>query len=201
MKQPLAKWLAILPWRQKNIRHCRISGPSVNVFKAPIDLMSKMAKFDWVEEILRENLKAEFWQYKFTPDETKVGNDVPALIPSNLVPLLEEFLYEHRINLVGDTDCDLLFPNENGKMMFENGLNYLVGELTIRHAGKRLSPHTYRHIVAYTWLDAHPEDYLTLSMLLWHTNINTTIRIYGCRFDQSNAMCRMEKWLAERKRK
>jgi hypothetical protein len=45
------------------------------------------------------------------------------------------------------------------------------------------------------YLGKATEDYLTLSKILWHTNINTTIRIYGRRFNESAALCRMEKVL------
>jgi integrase len=53
----------------------------------------------------------------------------------------------------------------------------------------------FRDIYAYMWLEKFPEDYLTVSKLLWHKNINTTINIYGRRFNESAALCRMESML------
>jgi integrase len=79
-------------------------------------------------------------------------------------------------------------------------MTIIVGELTLRHVGKRITPHTFRHILAYAWLDAHPKDFLTLSKILFHTNINTTLRCYGARFNESNGACGMEKWVESRKR-
>jgi hypothetical protein len=38
-------------------------------------------------------------------------------------------------------------------------------------------------------------DYLTLSKLLWHRNIQTTIRKYGWMCNESSALCRMERVL------
>ena len=51
-----------------------------------------------------------------------------------------------------------------------------------------------------TWLEQHPADYLTLSKMLWHSNINTTIQIYGSRFNESSGVRAMEAWLDERSR-
>jgi len=64
-----------------------------------------------------------------------------------------------------------------------------------------VTPHLFRDIVAYTWLKAHSEDFLTLSKMLWHSNIKTTIDTYGGRFNESSGVCAMESWLDERETK
>jgi hypothetical protein len=56
-------------------------------------------------------------------------------------------------------------------------------------------------IVAYEWLRTHPEDFLTVSKLLWHRNLNTTLRIYGSRFDESTGVARMDDWRSSRSKK
>jgi integrase len=76
-----------------------------------------------------------------------------------------------------------------------------VCALTLRHAGRRVSPHPFRDIVAYTWLKEHPKDFLTLSKMLWHSNINTTLQIYGSRFNESSGVCATESWLDGREAK
>jgi integrase len=53
----------------------------------------------------------------------------------------------------------------------------LVAQLVFEHAGRRVTPHIFRDIFAYAWLDDHPEDFLTLSKILWHQSINTTLRV------------------------
>jgi len=53
--------------------------------------------------------------------------------------------------------------------------------------------------VAVAWLDHHPEDYLTISKLLWHQDLVTTLQVYGRNFDESHAVCRMEGWLKSRR--
>jgi hypothetical protein len=37
-----------------------------------------------------------------------------------------------------------------------------------------------------------------LSKLLWHRNINTTLKEYGSRFNESNGVAAMEAWLEQR---
>jgi hypothetical protein len=49
-----------------------------------------------------------------------------------------------------------------------------------------------------TWLENNPEDYLTLSKLLWHRNVQTTLKVYGRNFDESYGVRRMEEWLEKR---
>jgi integrase len=194
----LIKWLVTLAWRQRNIRQCRIGGPHPNVFKGQIDPSDRMAKFDWVERELRQNPSAEFWQFRFSAPETKIGKRVRGLIPSSLISLLQEYVAEYRPYLVEDSDCDLLFPNDAASTMFMNGIDYLVGELTLRYGGKPLSTHIFRHILAYAWLKDHPDDYLTLSKILWHTDIKTTLNTYGAGYDESNGVCGMETWVDSR---
>jgi len=54
--------------------------------------------------------------------------------------------------------------------------------------------------VAVAWLDHHPDDYLTISKLLWHQDLVTTLQVYGRNFDESHAVCcRMEAWLTSRR--
>ena len=60
--------------------------------------------------------------------------------------------------------------------------------------GHRVTPHLFRDIVAYAWLKANPKDYLTLSKMLWHKNVSTTIYYYGSRFNDSSASVAMESW-------
>lgn len=57
-----------------------------------------------------------------------------------------------------------------------------------------MSPYVFRDAFAYEWLTSHPDDYLTV-FLLWHTNIQTTLKIYGAQFNESSAVCRLDEWL------
>jgi integrase len=54
------------------------------------------------------------------------------------------------------------------------------------------------HNLGYRWLDDHPEDYLTLSKILWHSDVRTTLRIYGRNFDESNGAAKVDEWLKKK---
>jgi integrase len=194
----LMKWLPILPWRQRNVRECRIGGPNPNLFRARILPFSDIDRPEWV---LREELKnpgADFWQFHFNPDETKTGIDVQAILPRQLISLLEEYLRGHRKNLLRGADPGTLFLNQNGRPMTEDQVTVVVGDLTQTYCGKRVTPHPFRDIVAFTWLKEHSKDYLTLSKMLWHADVNTTVRMYGSRFNESCGVSAMDSWLEKR---
>jgi len=200
MQQLLMMWLLILPWRQRNIRECRVSGPEPNLFKGPICPGSELTKPAWVIQEEQTTLGAQFWQFRFKPIETKTGAPIHALLPKQLVPILEEYLSEHRPNLLRGNYSDTLFLNRRGGPIDSIIMSQLVRELTFRYAGRQVTPHRFRDIVAYAWLLDHPDDYLRLSKLLWHRNINTTLRIYGARFNESSGVVAMESWLEERQK-
>jgi integrase len=197
----LMRWLPILPWRQRNVRECRISGPDPNLFRQKISPFSDVDKPEWLMQAESKNPEEEFWQFHFNPDETKTGIDVQAVLPRSLISLLEEYLRDHRANLLKGPDPGTLFLNEKGRPMTEDQITVLVGDLTQMYGGKRVTPHPFRDVVAFTWLKAHPKDYLTLSKILWHADVNTTIRMYGSRFNESCGVTAMDSWLEEREKK
>jgi integrase len=193
----LMQWLVILPWRQRNLRECRIGIKSerANLFNAEIEQWDSVAKPKWVEEKLRVNPREKFWQYHFREDETKNGREVRSILPRRLVPLLENYLEHYRPLLIEGNDPGTLFVNKDGVPLNDARMETLVSKLTLRHAGRRVTPHIFRDIWAYWWLSGHPEDYLTVSKKLWHRSLQTTLRIYGCKFDESQADCRVEEYL------
>jgi hypothetical protein len=180
----LMQWMTILPWRQRNIRLCKLASKEANgnLFKAEIPSFSTLATPKWVDEQRKSNPKAEFWQFYFRADETKTGQVVQSLLPRQLVPILEEYL-RLRPLLVKGEDPGVLFVNLRGHAFNSMGLGDLVAKLTVRYAGRRVTPHLFRDIFAHRWLQDNPEDYLTLSKILWHRNLNTTLQIYGRNFD------------------
>jgi hypothetical protein len=56
----------------------------------------------------------------------------------------------------------------------------------------------FRDVIAFKWLKEHPKDYLTLSKMLRHKNVQTTIEIYGAQYNESSGVCAMEAWLEAR---
>ena len=159
-----------------------------------------MAKPDWVRQALRVNPHEKFWMFYFREHETKNGREVRSLLPQQLIPPLEEYLRDYRPALLGDNHraCSALFPNRSGRQRSDTGLCTIVANHTIRYVGRRLNPHLVRDIVAVALLDHHPDDHLTISRLLWHQDVVSTLRVYGRNFEESHAVCRMDAWLRSR---
>ena len=191
----LMSWLIAQPWRQRNIRECRIGGANPNVFKAALPEILDMDIPNWVAQERKSNPDSKFWQFRFSDEETKMGCAVRALLPKQLVPLLEEFLVEHRQHLLRGNDPGTLFFNQNGRPLSEWQVTKIVATCTLRHGGKRVTPHLFRDIFSFAWLKDHPKDYLTLSKILWHSTPDMVIQTYGARFDESSGVCSVEEWL------
>lgn len=198
MEALLMKWFITFAWRQRNTREMRIGGENPNLFKATIPPFSEVDKPQWVIDEEQRNPNAEFWQFRFSPDETKMKNGVHAILPRQLVEPLEEYLRDFRPQLLSGADPGTLFLNHAGNVIERDQMTNLVSGLVIRYAGRRVTPHLFRDIVAFTWLKEHPKDYLTLSKILWHMKLSTTIEIYGSRFNESSGVRSMETWLDER---
>jgi integrase len=198
MEELMMTWLPILPWRQLNVRECRTGGPTPNLFKGRIPPFSEIEKPEWVKQEELNNPAAQFWQFHFTIDETKTGIEVDSLLPRQLIKPLEEYLRDYRPHLLKGADPETLFVNAAGTPMSKNQMIRVVSGLTLKHGGTRMHPHLYRDVVAYAWLKEHPADYLTLSKMFWHANINQVVETYGARFDVSNGVSAMESWRDER---
>jgi integrase len=198
MQELTMKWFTLLPWRQLNLRECRIGGPKPNLFKGPVSPYSGIDKPEWVEAEERKNPAAPFWQFEFSVDETKTGIEVRALLPRPLIGILEEYLNDFRRHLLHGSDPGTLLLNHEGNPMVASQMRRLVSVLTLRHGGRRVTPHLVRDIFAYAWLKAHPGDYLTLSKMFWHSTPALVIATYGSRFDESSAGVAMEAWAEER---
>jgi hypothetical protein len=127
-------WLLILAWRQKNIRDCRVCGEDPNLDKAPISPFSMATRPSWVADQERASPGTSFWQIHFDPSETKTKNEVNAFLPSELIPLLEEYLSIHRPVLVGKSDPGTLFVSSTGRPMKVGQVRSLVTKLASAHA-------------------------------------------------------------------
>lgn len=195
--------LTTLPWRQRNIREAKLMpfAEGGNISKEEIPHSSVLAKSKWVEDGLRLNPRQRFWQFYFRASETKIGRAVRGILPRQLLPWLEDYVDRHRSILIGQKpDPKTLFCGDRGHPLHRNDLIRIVGAQTMKYCGRRVNPHLFRDIFAVAWLASHPQDYLTLSKILWHSNINTTIRIYSRNYDESFGPVAVEQWLDQKER-
>jgi integrase len=198
MEEFMFRWYLALPWRQRNLRECRIGGFAPNLFKGKIPPISDIDKPAWIIEEEAKNPDAEFWMISFNSDATKTHISVDLLLPRQLIKPLEEYLTDCRPLLLDGKDSEMLFVTPRGKQMRSDQVGKVIGNWTTKFAPVRTTPHMIRDSVAYLWLREHPMDFLSLSKILWHKNVQTTIQIYGARFNESSGTCAMEAWLDQR---
>jgi integrase len=195
----LIRWFTVLPWRQRNVRECIIRPFSEGGSLWKEEVPPHIAKSTVVEQALKANPHERFWQFYFRPLETKTGCTVRALLPQQLVKPLEDYIEHHRGILLGARpDPGTLFLGDWGSPLLQNDVSRLVGDITQRYTGHRVNPHLCRDIFATEWLEDHPESYLRLSKILWHSDPKTTIQIYGAGFDESHGARSAEEWLDAR---
>jgi integrase len=196
----LVLWLLVCPWRQKNVRSCRIVAGNLpaNLFFAEISPLATIAKPRWVEDALKLNPHQAFWQFHFDSDETKNADPVDSLLPRQLIGPLETYLAKYRPLLIKGPDPGTLFLNESGGPLSACTIARVIGRVTLKWTERRVTPHLFRDIVATKFLADRPKDYLTLSKMLWHRNLGTTLQLYGANFDASYGARGAEEWLDEK---
>jgi integrase len=80
--------------------------------------------------------------------------------------------------LGGDSDGDL-FVTKGGRGKSQETLSQQITELIKDKVGIPVSPHQFRHVAAMLYLDAHPEDFQTVTDLLGHAWAKSTLIYAG----------------------
>jgi hypothetical protein len=168
-RQLLIKWLITLPWRQRNLRECRLlSGKKhANVFRETLPPLTPIDLPPWAKDALKANPNAKLWQYDFDESETKADRAVHGVVPRPLISLLENFVTHHRPMLLKGTDPGTLFVDAKGTGFSEASIGELVASTALKYVKRWVTPHLFRDIFAVAFL-RETRDYLALSKILWH---------------------------------
>lgn len=142
----------------------------------------------------------KFWQVQFDDSETKAHNEIEMILPQKIAALLDDWVQVHRPLLVQGADPGTLLLNSKGRAMISSCMTRTVGELTLRYAGRRVSPHIVRDILIVGFLKDNPEQYELAAKILWHATPDMIRKRYGKNFDESFGAVAAERWLAERKK-
>jgi hypothetical protein len=196
----LATWLITLPWRQRNLRECRIGRreDGANIFKAGVSDSPTIARPRWLLEELARNPNLEVWQFRFRRLESKTGHFIHGVLPKQISVPMEEYLNTFRPLLLRDGDPRTVFVNDLGRPLTEVTFRRRIINVTYKYFGRLVDPHLFRDIFAVKFLEEHPENFLTLSKILWHRDVKTTIRLYGRNYDESHGARAAEEWRDER---
>jgi site-specific recombinase XerD len=154
-----------------------------------------MARPKSVERAWNVNPNAAFWQISFDSNGTKSKRPVRALLPRQVIRLLELYIQLRPALLgPGTTDPQTLFLNDHGKPLTAGNLAHHVAGITSRYLGQPVNPHLFRDILAEEWL-ASGRGLEGLSNILWHVDSSFTRRVYGRMFDESHGTKAVEDWL------
>jgi site-specific recombinase XerD len=129
--------------------------------------------------------------YRFTAEENKTGKLIFCVLPKCLVDPLETYL-KYRKTLLQGQDTETLFVNAYGRPMNAVAFGHMICEISLRYGGdgkkrrgKRMNPHIFRDVFAFAYLKENPRDFVQLSIQLWHSSIDTTMKHYAGKFNAS----------------
>ncbi|QIE22855.1 site-specific integrase [Caballeronia sp. SBC2] len=125
------------------------------------------------------------WRIRYGTDDFKNDGisstkEYDAPLPRALQNRIADYLAEYRPRLVCNApDADWLFPSKTGTKWVP--LNRHVAKLTKRLIPETpggFGPHAFRHLVATDYLRKHPNDFLTVAVLL-NDSLETVLKAYA----------------------
>jgi integrase len=130
------------------------------------------------EMLLGKNLyqdNAGVWQVLFVGAELKVAqrrgqeNRYEFPFPSDLVPLLEEYLQEWRPKIARPDDLHVFMNSHGNPFTVAKEVGELIARVTYRFTGVAVTPHMIRDIFATEWLERYPGDVAGVARYLGNT--------------------------------
>ena len=79
---------------------------------------------------------------------------------------------------MADVPTTALFPGPTGAPKQESTLSRQISEKIMQYLGVEMNTHLFRHAAGKIYLDRHPGDYATVSRILGHKSLATTLSIY-----------------------
>jgi integrase len=92
--------------------------------------------------------------------------------------LIDEYVFEHRPQLIQGSNHDWLFPGDGHEHKRSNVLSDQISKRLWKELGLDITPHQFRHAAAYIMLKADPGNYELVRRVLGHRSIVTTRNFY-----------------------
>lgn len=109
--------------------------------------------------------------------KTKSDRPLEFELPGRVADLLRIFLTEYRPNLPG-AEGPYLITSPSGGMLSRQAFREGISSALKKEIGLEMHPHLFRHAVAKIAVERDPGAYLTMSRMMGHTTINTTLAHY-----------------------
>jgi integrase len=139
-----------------------------------------------------QNLSSLSWQHNFSEPNGPRGllllhiaardtktkrQDIVSEVPDEIARRLRWYR-RHVLPRLGADVNGHLFVTEKGIRKGQASLSKQITGAVMRHIGIHMTPHQFRHFVATSYLEEHPEDFETARAMLGHAWSKTT-RIYA----------------------
>jgi len=113
-------------------------------------------------------------------EETKNSRVISLPVAPDIGRMLDEWINDFR-PLIAAADNFYLFPGNGAgdRSITPQALSLSVKRATKNFAGLAVTPHQFRHLAAYTFLDDHPDHYEEVRRQLGHASVTTTTRYYS----------------------
>lgn len=114
-------------------------------------------------------------------DMTKTGVPWDVVVPPQVEPLLRRYIVETRPAFMnrGHQNHNILWVGKKGEVIGQNYIGTLIGNLTLKITGKRVSPHLFRDAAATTLARISPESAQLICPVLAHSSFRTAERHYN----------------------
>jgi integrase len=139
-----------------------------------------------------QNLSSLSWQHNFSEPNGPRGQlllhiaardtktkrqDIVSEVPDEVARRLRWYR-RHVLPRLGADVNGHLFVTEKGIRKGQATITKQITDAVMRHIGIHMTPHQFRHFVATSYLEEHPEDFETARAMLGHAWSKTT-RIYA----------------------
>jgi site-specific recombinase XerD len=124
------------------------------------------------------------WLIRIKAAETKTRRPIEVSVPSELVPWLDEYLIQHRPELVERVNGrsrgphDGLWVSQFGTHMIDKAVHRIICRVTQSAYGRPINPHLFRDSAATSIAIEDPVHVRMAANVLGHTNFTTTERHY-----------------------
>src|SRR5665648_47154 len=113
------------------------------------------------------------------PDyDVKNGVPLEFAFDANTSAMIDEYIHQHRPNLMQGFNHDWLFAGARQEHKRPNVLSDQISKRLWKELGLEVTPHQFRHAAAYIMLKADPGNYELVRRVLGHRSITTTRNFY-----------------------
>jgi Phage integrase family len=114
----------------------------------------------------------------FPDHDTKNGVPLEFAFDETTTAMIDEYIYQHRPQLMQGFDHDWLFAVAGRKQKDTKTLSEQISKPLWKELWLEATPHQFRHAAAYIMLKADPGNYELVRRVLGHRSITTTRNFY-----------------------